>query len=44
LPGIVVDVAAERVVVDFNHPLAGEPVIMEFEILAVDSPSGKVEQ
>lgn len=35
LPGTVVEVDDEQVLVDFNHPLCGHRVIFEVEILAV---------
>ena len=35
LPGIVKEVHPDRVVVDFNHPLAGRTLTFEVEILAV---------
>ena len=35
LPGVVRSVAAERVTVDFNHPLAGRPIVFEVTIVAV---------
>jgi len=37
LPGLVLDVRGDEVEVDFNHPLAGKPVIFECEILEVDN-------
>lgn len=36
IPGIVRDVAGESVTVDFNHPLAGQQVTFEVEILTVE--------
>lgn len=33
LPGVVIDVTPEHVVVDFNHPLAG--MVIEFEVEVV---------
>ena len=36
LPGAILEVEAERVKVDFNHPLAGREIEFEVEILAVD--------
>lgn len=35
LPGVVRGIAGSRVEVDFNHPLAGRPVVFEFDIVAV---------
>ncbi|MFC0116402.1 FKBP-type peptidyl-prolyl cis-trans isomerase [Pseudoalteromonas xiamenensis] len=35
LPGIVRDVAGDSVTVDFNHPLAGQVVTFEVDILEV---------
>ncbi|HEB98560.1 MAG TPA: peptidylprolyl isomerase [Thiotrichales bacterium] len=37
VPGLVLGVGEEEVEVDFNHPLAGKPVIFECEILEVDN-------
>lgn len=40
LPGIIRSVAGDSVTVDFNHPLAGQTVIFDVEILAVrNSPT-----
>lgn len=36
IPGIISDVSGESVKVDFNHPLAGQDVIFDVEILNVD--------
>jgi FKBP-type peptidyl-prolyl cis-trans isomerase SlpA len=38
LPGAVLEVAAEQVKVDFNHPLAGREIIFDVHILAVENP------
>lgn len=35
LPGVVKEVRAEEVVVDFNHPLAGRELIFEVDIIRV---------
>lgn len=35
IPGIVRDVAGDSVTVDFNHPLAGQTVVFDVEILAI---------
>ena len=35
LPGIVREIVADSVTVDFNHPLAGQTVTFEVEILTV---------
>jgi len=35
-PGLVVDVTATEVTVDFSHPLAGHDLVFEVEILAVE--------
>lgn len=37
LPGIVRDVAGDSVTVDFNHPLAGQVVTFEVDILEVQN-------
>ena len=36
IPGIITAIAGDSVTVDFNHPLAGQDVIFEVEILSVD--------
>lgn len=36
LPGIVREVAGESVTVDFNHPLAGQVITFDVEILSVN--------
>jgi FKBP-type peptidyl-prolyl cis-trans isomerase SlpA len=36
---LVLAVEAGRVQIDFNHPLAGKPIIFESEILSVEPPS-----
>lgn len=35
VPGIIRDIAGDSVTVDFNHPLAGQTVIFDVEILSV---------
>lgn len=37
-PGTVVSVSEDEVEVDFNHPLAGVPVILEIEVLDLGLP------
>lgn len=36
MPGIIRDVTEESVTVDFNHPLAGQPITFDLEVLAID--------
>lgn len=36
IPGIITDIAGDSVTVDFNHPLAGQDVTFEVEILEVE--------
>lgn len=36
IPGIITQIAGDSVTVDFNHPLAGQDVAFEVEILAVE--------
>lgn len=36
IPGIITDISGESVTVDFNHPLAGQDVTFEVEIVSVD--------
>lgn len=36
IPGIITDIAGDSVTVDFNHPLAGQDVTFDVNILAVD--------
>jgi FKBP-type peptidyl-prolyl cis-trans isomerase 2 len=35
----VLEVAADRVRVDFNHPLAGREIVFDVQILAVENPT-----
>jgi FKBP-type peptidyl-prolyl cis-trans isomerase SlpA len=40
-PGVVKELSGDTVVIDFNHPLAGKPLVFEVEILSVlDVQSG----
>lgn len=36
LPGLVREVAGQSVTIDFNHPLAGQTLTFEVEIISVD--------
>ncbi|WP_105902162.1 FKBP-type peptidyl-prolyl cis-trans isomerase [Vibrio gangliei] len=36
IPGIISEISGESVKVDFNHPLAGQAVIFDVEILTVE--------
>ena len=36
IPGIITEIAGDSVTVDFNHPLAGQDVTFEVEILSVE--------
>lgn len=38
LPGIIKAIEGDSVTVDFNHPLAGEPIIFVVEIVSCDTP------
>ncbi len=38
VPGTILNVQGDAVEVDFNHPLAGQEVVLEVEILAVEDP------
>jgi len=38
IPGIIREVTADIVTVDFNHPLAGQEVTFAVEILSVEAP------
>ncbi|RZF80676.1 FKBP-type peptidyl-prolyl cis-trans isomerase [Pseudoalteromonas sp. CO325X] len=38
LPGVVREVVGESVTIDFNHPLAGQKLTFEVEILEVTNP------
>ncbi|MAZ77125.1 MAG: peptidylprolyl isomerase [Legionellaceae bacterium] len=38
LPGVVRAVQEDQIKVDFNHPLCGQDLIFEVEILKIDSP------
>lgn len=35
MPGVIVATNSEQVTVDFNHPLAGKPIVFSVEIVAV---------
>jgi FKBP-type peptidyl-prolyl cis-trans isomerase SlpA len=37
IPGVIQQVEAERVRVDFNHPLSGKPILYKVTILAVEN-------
>jgi len=41
LPGTILEVSADKVLVDFNQPLAGEVVRYEVEILQIDNQNDK---
>ncbi len=43
LAGIVAEIMEQQVVIDFNHPLAGNDVIFKVEILAVEPPKIKLD-
>ena len=36
IPGIITEIAGDSVTVDFNHPLAGQDLTFDVNILAVD--------
>jgi FKBP-type peptidyl-prolyl cis-trans isomerase SlpA len=36
IPGIITEIAGDSVTVDFNHPLAGQDLTFEVDILAVE--------
>ncbi len=36
IPGIITEIAGDSVTVDFNHPLSGQDVIFDVEILSVE--------
>ncbi len=40
LPGIIREVNDDNVYVDFNHPLCGQILTFEVDILAIDPPDG----
>ncbi|MCB1869671.1 MAG: FKBP-type peptidyl-prolyl cis-trans isomerase [Gammaproteobacteria bacterium] len=39
VPGTITEVGAERVNVDFNHPLAGVDIVFSVEIIEVEEPA-----
>lgn len=43
LAGIVLEVQEHEVIIDFNHPLAGNEVVFKVEILAVEAPQIKLD-
>lgn len=36
IPGVIIDVTGESVTVDFNHPLAGQTVMFDVEIIQIN--------
>ncbi|MFM2477688.1 FKBP-type peptidyl-prolyl cis-trans isomerase [Celerinatantimonas sp. MCCC 1A17872] len=38
LPGIIQAIEGDSVTVDFNHPLAGEPIVFAVEIVSYETP------
>nr|WP_113865447.1 FKBP-type peptidyl-prolyl cis-trans isomerase [Brenneria salicis]NMN90490.1 FKBP-type peptidyl-prolyl cis-trans isomerase SlpA [Brenneria salicis ATCC 15712 = DSM 30166]RBP64817.1 FKBP-type peptidyl-prolyl cis-trans isomerase SlpA [Brenneria salicis ATCC 15712 = DSM 30166]RLM31544.1 peptidylprolyl isomerase [Brenneria salicis ATCC 15712 = DSM 30166] len=36
MPGVIREVAEESITVDFNHPLAGQAMTFDLEVLAID--------
>lgn len=38
IPGAILEVGAENVRVDFNHPLAGREIEFEVQVLSVENP------
>lgn len=43
LAGIVSELLEDQVIIDFNHPLAGNEVVFSVEILAVEPPQIKLD-
>jgi len=41
IPGIIRSIAGDSVTVDFNHPLAGQTIIFDVEIINVSAPAAK---
>lgn len=41
---LVLVVEAERVQIDFNHPLAGKPIVFAAEIISVEPPAEAVDE
>ncbi|MCG5515725.1 MULTISPECIES: peptidylprolyl isomerase [unclassified Ectothiorhodospira] len=39
IPGLIRKIEGDRVIVDFNHPLAGHTITVEIEVLSVETPS-----
>lgn len=37
IPGIITAVVGDSVTVDFNHPLAGQAVTFEVEVVSIES-------
>jgi FKBP-type peptidyl-prolyl cis-trans isomerase SlpA len=42
VPGKIMEILDNTIVVDFNHPLAGHTVTFDVELVSVDGPSGEV--
>ncbi|MCP3680578.1 MAG: peptidylprolyl isomerase [Gammaproteobacteria bacterium] len=38
IPGMVKSILEDKVIVDFNHPLSGEELIFEIEVLEIETP------
>jgi FKBP-type peptidyl-prolyl cis-trans isomerase 2 len=38
VPGRIVEIEGDQVTLDFNHPLAGETLIFEIELVAIEGP------
>jgi len=43
LAGIVLEIQEQEVLIDFNHPLAGNEVVFKVEILSVGAPEKKLD-
>jgi FKBP-type peptidyl-prolyl cis-trans isomerase SlpA len=39
LPGVIIGIEGEKVMIDFNHPLAGQSILFKVEILQISPES-----
>ena len=42
LPGVITKIQGESIEVDFNHPLAGNDIVFDVEIISVDQVSNEI--
>jgi len=42
LPGVITKIQGESIEVDFNHPLAGNDIVFDVEIISVEQVSNEI--